>query len=357
MAEINRFLFMRHLRAAPNQFILHHANGKPTRKGAGLAYWFLPLSAAVAQLPVEDCETTFLLQERSLDLQEVSVQCTLAYRVADPEHTAARVNFSISTLTGAWLEKPLERLANFWAGMAQQSARAYLMSVPVMESVQRGAEVIQKAISEALQADAEIKAMGLQLVGVQVIRVAPTAELEKALQTPTRESIQQKADEAVFQRRAMAVEKERAIKENELSTQIELAKQQEGLIAQEASNKMMGVRSESEVEKAKVEATAERNAIAMRAYASETKIRAAGDGEARCITAEAEAAAKRVLAEADADAEAKRVALFATAPAKVLLGLALKDFAGKVETIQHLNLSPDLLGSSLTQFLRDQADQ
>ena len=78
------------------------------------------------------------------------------------------------------------------------------MGVPLVESVQRGAEVIQKAVTDSLQSDPEIKGMGLQLVGVQVIRVAPSADLEKALQTPTRESIQQKADEAVFQRRALA---------------------------------------------------------------------------------------------------------------------------------------------------------
>jgi len=51
--------------------------------------------------------------------------------------------------------------------------------------------------------------------------------MEKAMEAPIRECIQQEADEAAFARRALAVEKERAIKENELKNQIELAKRDE----------------------------------------------------------------------------------------------------------------------------------
>ena len=59
--------------------------------------------------------------------------------------------------------------------------------------------------------------LGLHLVAVRVADVSPAAEMEKALRQPTREKIQQQADEATFERRALAVEKERAIAENELN--------------------------------------------------------------------------------------------------------------------------------------------
>ena len=89
MTSISRFGFARHLRAEPNQFILHYRSGAIVRRGPGLAYWFLPLSAAIVQLPVEDVETTFVLTERTADYQDVSVQSTLTYRVVDPEAAAA----------------------------------------------------------------------------------------------------------------------------------------------------------------------------------------------------------------------------------------------------------------------------
>ena len=310
MATIVHFGPVAHLRAEPTQYILHYRKGRLTRSGAGLAYWFSPLSAAIAQVPIEDVETTFLLRERTADFQDVAVQCTLTYRIGDPEQAAARINFGLSLATGAWSEQPLDRLAGLWSQRAQRPVRAYLTGMSVVEAVQRGAELVGAAIDQALQADGAIAAMGLALVTVQVTRVAPTAELEKALQTPTREAVQQRADEAVFQRRALAVEKERAIKENELATEIELARRQEQLVRQQTANRQLEVEQQAE--------------------------------------------AHRRLAEAQAEAEARRVAVWQDAPPRVIAGLAAQQLAGKVGQIQQLHLSPDLL-VALQRALQDGA--
>jgi regulator of protease activity HflC (stomatin/prohibitin superfamily) len=297
MTTITRFAFARHLRAEPNQFILHYRGGLIVRRGAGLAYWFLPLDAAIAQLPVEDVETTFVLTERTADYQDVSVQSTLTYRVVDAEAAAARINFTVSLDNGTWLEEPLTRLASLWSQRARRSARAYLTSVPLVDAVGRGAEVVRAAMDDALRADPEIAAMGLALVSIQVQRVAPMPDVEKALQTPVREAIQQRADEAVFARRAHAVENERAIKQNELSTEIELARQQADLVRREGANQLLDAQQQAEA----------------------GLVRAAGDADAR-----------RLTAAADADAEARRVSIWHDAPTRVILGLAAHELAAKI---------------------------
>ena len=69
-----------------------------------------------------------------------------------------------------------------------------------------------------------------------MVAVRPEPEVEKALRTPTRERVQQEADKATFERRAVAVERERAIGENELQTQIELARREEQLVIQRGVN-------------------------------------------------------------------------------------------------------------------------
>lgn len=324
MTTISHLPFLSHLRAEPNQFILHFRGGRLVRSGAGLAYWFMPLSAAIAQLPVEDVETTFVLTERTADYQDVAVQTTLTYRVSDPVASAARVNFTVSLRSGVWVEEPLERLASIWSQRARRSARAYLASVPLVDAVARGAEAVRAAMDVALRADPEMGAMGLSLVSVNVLRVAPAPEVEKALQTPIRESIQQRADEAVFARRAQAVENERAIKQNELATEIDLARRQEDLIRRAGANRLLDAQQQAEAEQ---------------------------------VRAEGEATARRLIAEAEADAEARRVSIWQAAPTRVILGLAAQEFAGKIERINHLNLSPDLLGSTFQQLLREQADQ
>jgi regulator of protease activity HflC (stomatin/prohibitin superfamily) len=340
MAQITGLGVFRHLRAEPNQFILHYGGGKLVRKGAGLAYWFLPLSASVAQLPVEDIETTFVLTERSADYQEITVQVTLSFRFADPERAAKRINMTISSRTGVWVEQPLERLASMWSHWGQHAVRASLTTMPVMEAVTVGPERIRQSLEETLRGNPEIEAMGLSLVAIQVDQVAPTSEVEKALQTPTRESIQQKADEATFQRRALAVEKERAIKENELATEIELARRQGDLIRQQGANQLLDVRQQAEVQKMSVAAEAERREITAESTAKEARIRGEADADAR----------QRLLT-VENDSEARHVGMWKEVSPPVIFGLAMQQLAGKLETIHNLNITPDLLGGALQELL------
>ena len=113
---------LRRLRAEPNQLILHFRGGRLVRKGAGMAYWFSPLSAAIAMLPIEDCQSTFVLNEHTADFQSIKVQSTISYRIVDAEKAASRFNFSLSIDHGAWLEQPLDRLASVLA-MARHTRR------------------------------------------------------------------------------------------------------------------------------------------------------------------------------------------------------------------------------------------
>ena len=333
-----------HLRAEPNEHILHFRKGRLARSGPGLSYWFTRLSASVAQVPVEDQETTFVLKERSSDFQEVSAQMTVVYRVAEPEKAVSRVNFTVDIAAGRWVEQPLERLAGIIGKRAQRPARSYITSVPVVAALRDGADAIAATVEEALRQDAELFEMGIVPVGVAVTRVAPTAEVEKALQTPQREKIQQQADEATYERRALAVEKERAIKQNELATEIELARRQEVLIDQEGANQLRQVAAEADAQRARTTAEGERQAILAEAAARDAQTRARGEAEAR-----------RLVATADADGEAARLAVWRDAPERVLVGLALREFAGKIDTIGHLNLTPDILTTALGRFLRDEA--
>src|ERR1700744_3458992 len=63
-------------------------------------------------------------------------------------------------------------------------------------------------------------AVGLEVLGLSILAIRPTPETARALEAETREKIFREADEAVYSRRNAAVEQERAIKENELNTEI-----------------------------------------------------------------------------------------------------------------------------------------
>ena len=97
MADITGFLFMRHLRANPTTHVRHLSNGKLVHDGPGQAFWFRPLTAALSEVPIDDREQPLLFHGRTLDFQDVTVQATVTYRVADPALAAARIETPVSS--------------------------------------------------------------------------------------------------------------------------------------------------------------------------------------------------------------------------------------------------------------------
>jgi regulator of protease activity HflC (stomatin/prohibitin superfamily) len=297
--------------------------------GRGLAFWFRPLETAIDEIPLDDQELTFLFHGRSFDLQEVIAQGIITYRVTDPETLAARIDFGIDLATGLHTKTPLDQISARLTGLAQQHAWAVMAATPLRVLVADGVGSLRALIGEGLAADEGVAGMGLAIASVRVSAVEPSAEVEKALAAPTRERIAADADEAAFARRAAAVDKERAIAENELANRIELARRESDLVGQEGAN-----------ERAKATEAA-----------AAARIAADGKADVRKIAAEADAEAIRLVEGQRNAAESDRIAVYRDLAPAVLMGLAAREFAGKIATIEHLNLTPDLLGTVLTDLL------
>src|SRR3954468_3943179 len=122
MADIRRFPFSRHLRSTPTNYIVHNRRGKLVHKGAGIAFYFRPLNAAISEVPIAEAELSILFSARTIDFQEVSVQATVTYRFGDPEVAAQRIDFSIDPYRGQWIGKPLEQVGTRITELAQQYA-------------------------------------------------------------------------------------------------------------------------------------------------------------------------------------------------------------------------------------------
>ena len=164
-----------------------------------------------------------------------------------------------------------------------------------------------------------------------MIALRPEPEVEKALRTPAREQIQQEADRSTYERRAVAVERERAIAENELQSQIELARREEQLrrpsSGANARRQARGRRGRERGSRSQAQADKERAARARRAPT--------GPGR---------------WARPRRPARPRRVAAYRDLPPSTLLALAAKDLAGGLPQIGTLVLAPDLLTSLLSRL-------
>jgi hypothetical protein len=287
------------------------------------------MSASIAEVPVDDREQTFHFNGHTADFQNVAVQGVLTYRVVDPELLSQRVDFTVDLRTGAYRKTPLESLAMQLSQLSAQLADAVVSPQPVRQLLEGGVDPIRAHIENGLRHAKSLSEAGIELVSVRVQEVLPTSDLQKALQMPTRESVQQEADQATFARRALAVNNERAIAENELSNRIELAKREQELIDQRGAN------TRREAEEAALAATID------------------SESRAQKLLLEAKTQAQRITLVEGAKVEATRAEMevYRDVSQAVMFGLAAKEFASKLKSIEHLNISPELLGPLLQNLV------
>lgn len=328
MADVQRRPLLRHLRGAPTTYVRHLRRGKPVHEGVGVSFWFRPLSAVISEVPVHDRELPLLFHARTADYQDVSVQATVTYRIEQPELAARRLDFAISPETGAWRSAPLDQVATMLTESAQQHALTLAAGMALREAITAGPVALRDAVSAGLAGDARLADTGITIVGVRVVAVRPESDVERALQTPAREEVQQEADRATYERRALAVERERAIAENEMQNQIELAQREERLVERRGQNA-----------RRRAEEDAAAAWVAARAAAEREKLAAAAQAENR-----------RELGAAEAEANAAHLAVYRDMDPAILLALAAETLAQRLPEIGQLNLTPDLLTGALARL-------
>ncbi|MFI7352065.1 SPFH domain-containing protein [Streptomyces sp. NPDC049936] len=328
MADITKRFGWRHLRAAPTAHIRHHRSGQLTHDGPGLSFWFRPLAAALSEVPVDDRELAMTFHARTVDFQDVAVQATVTYRIADPAVAAERLDFSVDPDTGVWRGAPLEQLATLLTESAQQHALEVLARTPLAAALAEGVPAVRERVLQGLREEPRLPATGIEIVAVRVMAVRPEPEVERALRTPARELIQQEADRATYERRAVAVERERAIAENELASQIELARREEQLVEQRGANSRR---------------EAEENAAA-------DAVRVGAEAERAVRLAQAEAEGARAVGEARAQAQAAWLRVHGDVDVAVLRALTGTRLAENLPRIDSVTVSPDVLTGLLARL-------
>ena len=309
MAEIVNLLGMCHLRSEASSHVILYRAGKQSRSGRGLTFWFSPWNCSVVEVPLDDRDTEFLFQVRSQDFQVVTVQGTITWRTGDAATLAERMDFTLNLRNGRLRADPLDRIASLLIGLMQDQAARYIEVRTVQALLTEGSGPLRQVTEQAMAASERLRSMGLQVVTVRLAGVSPSSELARALETPTFEKLQERADEATFSRRALAVQKERAIAENELATKVELSRQEAALIEQETGNERR--RTQAKAEGARIQA-------------------------------EADAARTRAMGAAEADAERARLDAVGGVDPALLYALAARAFADKLHRIETLNVTPDL---------------
>jgi hypothetical protein len=97
--------------------------------------------------------------------------------------------------------------------------RAELQGLALRDAI-TSSEALVKRVKDALGEARAITALGIEVLDLSIIAIKPTPESSRALEATIREQLLKEADEAIYDRRNAAIQQERAIKENELNTEI-----------------------------------------------------------------------------------------------------------------------------------------
>lgn len=330
MARITRYPWISHFLGSPTGYVVHLQKGLVRHQGVGQAFWYRPANSVLSEVPVDDQELPTLFHAITRDHQDVSVQANVTYRFIDPVAVSSRLDFGLQT-AAAGPATGKEQVATIIGQLCQSHAIDQIATTTLAEALERGVSQLRAVLTEALRADARLLSTGIEILGVQVLAVRPESDVERALQTPVREQLQAEADRAVYERRAVAVERERTISENEMASQIELATRREHLVTQEGANARRQAEEKAAAGLIEAQASAERQGI----------------------TASAEANQIRLVGEASAAREAATMEVYQGMEQATLLALALREAAGSLPNIGNLTITPDLLSGALAGLFRE----
>src|SRR6267142_434691 len=327
---------MKFIKVQPTTYLLQYRGGKITREGVGPSFFYYSPTTSLVAVPVASTDTPFIFQETTADCQSVTIQGQVTYRVSEPRRLAALLNYTLSWDGEGYVSEDPDKLPERVIHVINVLARAELQKLPLREAI-RASDDLVESVKGGLSVSDEIVSLGLEVLGLSILAIKPTPETARALEAETREKLFREANEAIYARRNSAVEQERAIKENELNTEIAVENkkrqiretqmeanravhEKESLLKKEALEANIGLedRRKSLVALAAENAKAEADACA---YGVSSTMKALSTADAKILQALASTAMK---------------------PEK-LIAFAFQELSGKADKIGQLNISPDLL--------------
>ncbi|MDH5454766.1 MAG: SPFH domain-containing protein [Gammaproteobacteria bacterium] len=280
-------MMINYYKGEPNIYTICSRNGKVVRHGAGINFWFSPLTSTIALVPLASRESQFIFNETTVDFQEVSIQGSLSYRLSEPLDIAKRLDFTIDPKKARYKSEDPAQLVQRVVNNVQAHVRNVVSQLP-LEQALTDVKNLSSAVFLNVVKSPELAGLGIVLESLHFTAVRTTPEMQKALEADYRESLHKRADQAIYDRRHAAVEEERKIRESEMNTDIELENRRKDLVDTQARNSL-------------------------------------------------------TLAEAEAKAEELKLSPFGDLPPQALVGLALREWAANAGNIDNLSITPDLL--------------
>lgn len=330
------------IKVGPTDYVLHYKGGEVVREGAGQSFFYYSPSSSIAIVPVGSVDVPFIFVEVTADFQEVTVQGQLTFRVVAPKKLSQLMNFTRAPNGKGYTSDDPQKLPQRLINHAQVLTRASLKSLSLREALGQS-DRLESSLREGIQSADLISSLGIEVLGLSLLAIKPTPETSRALEAEAREQILRESDEAVYARRNAAVEQERAIKENELNTEIAVENKKRQIREAQMDAEKSVQHKQREIREAEMAAkiSIEDKNKALVALAT-ANAREEADAKAYSIS---------VVMQALSGTDPKTLLALTCSSMQPgqLVALAFKELAESADKIGQLNISPDLLRELMSQ--------
>lgn len=320
-------------------YVIKFKNGKVSKEGRGLSFLYFAPTTSIAAIPIGSNDMPFIFSETTKDYQTVNIQGQITYKIGNPKQLAELLDFTVNE-KGTYKKDDTEKLNQRIIGEAQTATSSFIHGLGLKEAI-RSAKSIETKISEGVMDSQAISMLGIEILGVNVLAIKASPEMERALETETREKLQQEADQAIYERRNFAVEQERKIKESELNTEIAVEEKKKQITEKKMEAEVQQAENDRKLREMKVQADIsvenQRKELIEQKTANERK------------EAETQGYVLETTLKPYKELDWKTLmALNNNGDAKFNIALAFRQLAENAERIGNLNISPDFLETLLT---------
>ncbi|MEJ2883844.1 SPFH domain-containing protein [Pedobacter sp. GR22-6] len=331
---------IQHIKFDSMTYVFHFKNGNIKREGRGLSFFYFAPNSSIVAIPMGSNDLPFIFSESTNDYQQVNIQGQISYKISRPKELADVLDFTVND-NGIYKKNDLEKLNQRIINEAQTATSAYIHSIKLKDAI-RSAKAIENNILEGLKASAAIGMLGIEILGANILGISATPEMARALETETREKLQQEADQAIYERRNFAVEQERIIKETELNTEIAVEEKQKQI----AEKKMESMVQQSDNERKLREMQLEADISVENQRKQFIEQKTANDK----IEAETQGYVLEATLKPYKQMDWKILtALSNNSDPRLNIALAFRELAENSDKIGNLNISPDLLNVLLSE--------
>jgi len=329
---------IRHIKFDSMTYVIHFKNGSIAREGRGLSFFYYTPNSSIVAIPMGSNDLPFIFSESTHDYQTVAIQGQISYKISNPRTLADVLDFTVND-AGFYKKNDIEKLNQRIINEAQTATSSYIHEIKLKDAI-RSAKSIEERILEGLKSSPAIAMLGIEIIGANILAITATPEMSRALETETREKLQQEADQAIYERRNFAVEQERKIKESELNTEIAVEEKQKQISEKKMESRIMSSENDRRLPEMQIEAD-----ISVENQRKQLI-------EQKTENEKAEAETQGYLIEATLkpyrDMDWKILTALNNNPdPKFNIALAFRQLAENADKIGNLNISPELLESIL----------